>query len=1716
MAEAYKSLVLRFGARDEKLMSTLRGITNASRNVNSELRKLKNALKFDPSSTGAIERNVKELGDAAAIARAKGTQLRESLENISAQKLKGSSQTIGEIASKTRNATMEAALAKERYTNVCGEINKWRIGINQTYNSHKKLTGEARVDLFKGMKAGREDIDKVIKKLEEAGISTKGVREEAAKLNAAWHKADSRNEIMKQVEGLESLRNEIMHCDASAESFKNQMVEAMLAPQPSRFSSKLKIVDADMDALANASRRFREQLNMNPTSLNVAAKYVQSLDAQISAATARSRMLHSRMEQLGRDSSVVRLADNAKLLSASMDATKASLSAVAAKVVDLSGKISVNRDKMKGLEVGSREYEEMRSAIVADEAELRKLNTEMDRLKSKHAGQLAAQELRETRTAAAQADVAVDKLQADFKKLAGTKFPASSLTNVGMSLYSTITPLTMMLRTYAVQSANDIDAAYRNMRKTVQGAEEDFERLKQAALDYGSTHFTSADTILEIEAIGGMLGITVDNLESFATTVSNLDIATNMESEEIAEDLGKLATVLGITSDQYDHFADSLVRLGNSEPAMESDIMKITTRWGAMGKIVGMTADEILGWSTAATATGQKAEAAGSSMQRTVAKIETACANGGDKLTILARTAHMTSDEFKRAFEEDASGAMYRLIEGMGEMQNKGESVNQLLTELGWNNVRDKQLVEGFALQMSNATDEVNVLKDSLLMSSHAWSGVSDQWGDAGDAAREAEKKSQGFSGTLQQLKNVGQELAASLGESVLPLLQGITDVARVATDAFSALPEPIRMVMLASIVLASAGGPLLTTLGALVPLARDLGSNERLAAASVKQVARAEKEEAAALRKTAEEAKRTAASREREAKALNEQALAAKRTAKSEEELRIALANERLAVEQGTFARQDNAIAGRLMTESNERLAASEARLGAASRHSTEAARGFAKLAKGLGAFIAFDAAIAVIAMIGEAIADAVEKAKQFEESTKGLSEIASTGLNLDSMASSFNSVSSSAMNTSHMVDLVVESGAKLAKSITDRNTEAQNHINLLNRAKTILSEYGNSTNHTAGEIGQFRQAVATVNELCGTQYRVVDAVAGTIADERGELVSLNKVIDENIEKTKNQIRAKALEDDLTEAYTHQADAKQALAQAQREYNDAQSRYDKAKLNDKKWIEQEVAAAERNLEKMVEEEKYATLAAESLEKQFGAMSNASTKSSTDVVSLARSMDTLTTALKGSGDEAGTERLEAFMDMLGQLGIRAKDLKSLSDEDLFDIGINFTSETDVDTLRKKFDDLGIETGVASAMVKKSADDISDSMGNVATAASEMGEEAEDATEDLDLAIEKLVAMSPNLQQTMQAAKVDVQGLSEAMKQAGYDAQALADGADEMATRVSDGFNKIEVDSETSLEAYKENLAENRRVVEEWGDNLKSLYDRTSDETVHAWLRSLAEAGPEHANIVAELTNSSDAELTQMAQDWQNAQVEGPQHYLDAMGATSERVLGYVNDMVGGTTTGLGKLASGFSTAADGLSGIWGAFNNSSTVDTSSMGSDAVNGIAGGIASGTGNVVSAANGVADAQGNMNVSGSTYRWGADAASNLADGIWSKVYAIREAASAGANEISSWWRHSTPKKGPLKDDDVWGAHMVDNLVSGMDSRRSLLQRKSRQLAQLAASDFGNGKIEVAWPTSSFGSGKSGGSVTNNNYSIAGVSFSEGSDGARALEALYKALRA
>lgn len=84
-----------------------------------------------------------------------------------------------------------------------------------------------------------------------------------------------------------------------------------------------------------------------------------------------------------------------------------------------------------------------------------------------------------------------------------------------------------------------------------------------------------------------------------------------------------------------------------------------------------------------------------------------------------------------------------------------------------------------------------------------------------------------------------------------------------------------------------------------------------------------------------------------------------------------------------------------------------------------------------------------------------------------------------------------------------------------------------------------------------------------------------------------------------------------------------------------------------------------------------------------------------------------------------------------------------------------------------------------------------------------------------------------------------------------------------------------------------------------------------------------------------------------------------------------------------------------------------------------------------------------------------------WGRHMGDNFANGIGSAYANVVAQARLIANAARNNLGHSTPKEGPLKNDDVWGLHMGQNFARGMERSIPLIKTASQQMAGAALFD-------------------------------------------------------
>ena len=368
---------------------------------------------------------------------------------------------------------------------------------------------------------------------------------------------------------------------------------------------------------------------------------------------------------------------------------------------------------------------------------------------------------------------------------------------------------------FALKAAIDYETAFAGVKKTVDGTPQQFDKLSASIREMAKEMPSSAFEIANVAEAAGQLGVPIGAIKDFSKTMINLGVSTNLSSEEAASSIAKIGNIMQVSGKDLGtwsaHFGSAVVDLGNHFATTERDIVEMTNRLAAGGKLAGLTTPEILGLATAMSSVGIEAEAGGTAMNQTLTGIGKAVAGVGkgakEKLQLIASTAGMTAEQFSTAWKQKPAEALQAFIKGLQKAHEEGKNMDGILAELDMSGIRQGNMLKSLA----SASDKMG---EAVRRSNSAWK-------ENTALTTEAQKRYETTESQLKIFKNQITDLAIEFGGPLLkamnsglqaakPWIQKLADMAK----AFSEMSESQQQNIIKWGLLAAGAGPALSILG--------------------------------------------------------------------------------------------------------------------------------------------------------------------------------------------------------------------------------------------------------------------------------------------------------------------------------------------------------------------------------------------------------------------------------------------------------------------------------------------------------------------------------------------------------------------------------------------------------------------------------------------------------------------------------------------------------------------------------------------------------------------------------------------------------------------------------------------------------------------------------------------------------------------------------------
>lgn len=390
---------------------------------------------------------------------------------------------------------------------------------------------------------------------------------------------------------------------------------------------------------------------------------------------------------------------------------------------------------------------------------------------------------------------------AAFKRAdaASSRF-GKNLRKTGRDISTKITLPVVAAMGLAVKASLDFENAFTGVIKTVKATDEELRILEKELINISREIPVTTTEIFNIAEAAGQLSIKTKDIKAFTRVIADLKATTNLEDP--AADLARFSNIAGVSADDIERLGSTIVDLGNNAATTEAEIVEMSLRLAAAGRIVGLSASETLGLSAALSSVGINAEAGGTAFSQVMIKINKEIGTGSDKMKGFAKVSGKTVKQFEKMWKEDTSNALLVFTEGLKKAQDGGANVNVILDELGFTGIRISDA-------LLRASSSGNLFRKTIEIGNRAWT-------ENNALAKEAALRYETNTSKLIILSNKIKIMASTFGDIIIPALIKIADFLAPIIEKFEALSPKTKLIIVVVGLLVAAIGPLLIAFGFL------------------------------------------------------------------------------------------------------------------------------------------------------------------------------------------------------------------------------------------------------------------------------------------------------------------------------------------------------------------------------------------------------------------------------------------------------------------------------------------------------------------------------------------------------------------------------------------------------------------------------------------------------------------------------------------------------------------------------------------------------------------------------------------------------------------------------------------------------------------------------------------------------------------------------------
>lgn len=389
-------------------------------------------------------------------------------------------------------------------------------------------------------------------------------------------------------------------------------------------------------------------------------------------------------------------------------------------------------------------------------------------------------------------ETAINSLQGYGSRLQGSMdSTGKKLTSAGKNLTKKVTLPIVGIGTAAVKTSMDFEAAMSKVASLSGAQGEQFDRLRDKAIEMGAQTMYSATESAEALQYMALAGWDTEDMLDGLEPILKLAGAAGMDLGRASDIVTDGLTAMGLTAKDAAHFADVMavtMSKSNTDVNQLGEAFKyVAPLAGAMGYSI-----EDLNLALGLMAnSGIKASQAGTTLRSMLSR-----------LAAPTNAMEIVMGEFGISLT-DTEGNMKPLIELLGDLRREIRDSDPVVQSYVASTLAGKNAMSGFLAIVNSSDEDFNKLADAIYNADGAGMEMYDTM-------------TNNLQGSVTELMSALESLMISMGDLLVPLIKEVVSMLQGWVEHLNSLDETQKQQIIQVALVVASIGPLITIIGKL------------------------------------------------------------------------------------------------------------------------------------------------------------------------------------------------------------------------------------------------------------------------------------------------------------------------------------------------------------------------------------------------------------------------------------------------------------------------------------------------------------------------------------------------------------------------------------------------------------------------------------------------------------------------------------------------------------------------------------------------------------------------------------------------------------------------------------------------------------------------------------------------------------------------------------